>query len=575
MDMSMIYEYMRILQEADDKSPFATKTLKVELLDVEDFIKKNNVKEITNPIFFVKNNIPTSDGLLSNEIFGITKDQRANIYGYINLQADFLHPLVYKIWRRMDSNIIAIVHGTKTFSLDKDGYIVEDPNGETGVSFLKKNIDKIHIKETGARKRNNNISFIMNNKKRLFMSKLLVQPPYYRDVLTGRRNVEVGSLNKYYSSILISARSLKETQDFGFSLGDATKGRIQETLLNIYNCLAGNSGNPDDGKGLSSKTGIINEAGLAKTVDYGARLVLSAPELKVEHIDDLMVDMQHCALPLAATLTTFKPFIVFAVKRFFENEFGGQAYHQFYNKEGKLVNVTVKDPLINFSDERIEKEIKRFILGFSNRFDPVSVPIIDDKGNERLVYLVFKGREVSGAKYASGETEGSSPLINRRLTWLDVLYMAAIEATEDKHVLITRYPIDSAYNQFPNKIRISTLKETEHVLVDNKYYHWYPKLRESDIGTNTSNKFIDTLNICNLYLKGICGDYDGDTAGIKGVWIKESNEELDRFLKSKSNYIDFSGSNIRQASHEAIQSLYSLTKVLSQDKDKLTKNIKF
>ena len=65
-------------------------------------------------------------------------------------------------------------------------------------------------------------------------------------------------------------------------------------------------------------------------------------------------------------------------------------------------------------------------------------------------------------------------------------------------------------------------------------------------------------------------DYDGDTVGVKGVWIQESNKELREFLKSKSHYINFSGSNLRKPSNEAIQSLYSLTKVLPQDLNKLT-----
>ena len=46
------------------------------------------------------------------------------------------------------------------------------------------------------------------------------------------------------------------------------------------------------------------------------------------------------------------------------------------------------------------------------------------------------------------------------------------------------------------------------------------------------------------------------------------------FLHSKSHYINFSGSNIRKPSNEAILSLYSMTKVLDQDLDKLT-NPKF
>ena len=64
-----------------------------------------------------------------------------------------------------------------------------------------------------------------------------------------------------------------------------------------------------------------------------------------------------------------------------------------------------------------------------------------------------------------------------------------------------------------------------------------------------------------------------DSVGVKGVWIQESNKELRNFIKSKSHYINFSGSNIRTGSNEAIQSLYSMTKVLDQDKSILTEPI--
>ncbi|WP_301214679.1 hypothetical protein [uncultured Clostridium sp.] len=50
------------------------------------------------------------------------------------------------------------------------------------------------------------------------------------------------------------------------------------------------------------------------------------------------------------------------------------------------------------------------------------------------------------------------------------------------------------------------MKETEPVYYDKEFYKYYPKIREEDIGSNTSNKFIDTLNISNLLLDGIKGD---------------------------------------------------------------------
>lgn len=423
--------------------PFKEKHLQVKLPDVEDFIKKNDAKEVTNPVFFIRDGIPTSDGLLSNELFGITKEERANIWGYIDLQGTYLHPLIYKLWGRMDSNIKNIAHGLKGYKIDSHGYIIEDvENGETGLDFLVKNIDKIKIKETDSMDRSNNIKFIMANKDRIFIKKMLVQPPFYRDVLSKGGRTEVGQLNKYYASLLISAKSLRETQDLGFSLGDATKGRIQETLLSIYKCLTGTSDIPEDGVGLSGKLGIISTTSLGKTVDYGTRLILSAPELKVETLDDMMVDTTHCALPLASAIVNFKPFVVFCIKRFFDNEFGGGSAIATIDKNGKLVYRKVKDPQVSFSDDVIEGQLKKFVYGFSDRFNPVEVTTIDDDGKEHKAFLSFKGRNITAEQYERGDIEGNSSLINRRLTWCDVLYMATCEAVSDKCVLITRYPIN-------------------------------------------------------------------------------------------------------------------------------------
>ena len=106
-------------------------------LRVGNFIKCNNLAEIENPIFFNANQAPTSNGLLSNEIFGIEKSQRASTFAYISLgKHPFMHPLFYKIWTKMDGKIKACVHGVKYFSINSSGELVEDENGETGLTFL-------------------------------------------------------------------------------------------------------------------------------------------------------------------------------------------------------------------------------------------------------------------------------------------------------------------------------------------------------------------------------------------------------------------------------------------------------
>lgn len=541
-----------------------TSLLNVELLDEEDFIKKNKIQEVTNPIFFVKEGIPTEDGLLSNKIFGITKQERANTFAYIDLGGVYMHPLCYKVWGRMDSRIKDIAHGTKKFTI-QNGDFVEDPNGENGMEFLKKNIDQIKIHSTSSRQRDKKIKFLMANKDHMFIKKFIVIPAYYRDAESNVGHVGVGSLNKHYASLIISARSLKETQEYGLDVSDAVRGRIQETILDIYNILGGTSNDPDAGIGLSSKRGYIKSSVMGKTADYGSRLIISAPELKVESLDDMMVDMDYCALPLASAITNFYPFIIFNVKRFFENEFYGNDQYSAIDKDGNIVYVKIKDPLETFSDERIKKELKRFVYGYSDRFSPVEIPT----ENGDTFRARFTGRQVSAEDLKSGNVSGSSSLIQRDLTWCDIFFMAATEAVRDKHVLITRYPMDSCFNQMVAKPRISTIKETERVYVNGNYYPFYPKIRQKDIGQNTSDKFLDTLMISNLMLKGAGGDYDGDQVSVKGVWTQEANEELDKFVQSISNYIDLGGINIRVSTNEAVQSLYCMTKILTDDEKKI------
>lgn len=547
-----------VLEAANDHLTF-------ELLgNVDEFIKKNpSTKEITSPIYFTSKGQPNPEGLFSNEIFGITKEERSGIFGYISLNDYFLHPLAYKKLARMDSKIKNIVHGLRYYSINDNGELVEDPNGKTGIDFLRKNFDKIKLKSTDSEKRNEAIKFIKQNRDNLFLNKWLVQPAFYRDVNTGSGgNIGVGEINRLYNSLIIACRSLKETDDFGLSTSNSTRGRIQETILAIYDYISGNTNTliQDEAPGLSKKFGYIKRAGMSKTTDFGARLVITAPQLKVETVDDLMVDITHSAVPLHAVLANFKPFVLHEVKRFFENELGGTSYTYVDKKTNKLVTgIRPKDPMIQFSDERISKEIDRYNHGYSNRFIPVEV----EMENNTTVNMAFKGTDVKPEDVLDANTSiGKSPVYMRNITWCDIFYLAACEVTKNKHTLVTRYPMDSFYNQFPTKIIVSSTVETEPIYYNGKLYKYYPKIREEDFGTDTSNKFIDTMRISNLMLEAIGGDYDGDTITSKGVFTDEANEELDEYLNGKLHYIGLGMTCSRSATKEAVQSIYDLTRVL-------------
>ena len=486
---------------------FGGNHLRVELLDPDKLVEVNDLKEITNPVFFIRNSIPTPDGLLSNDIFGITKYDRANTFAYIDLYEAFLNPLIYKTWCKVDSNIKACIHGTKYFKINEKGKLVEDEDGETGIEFIRKNINRLKIRRTGSRQRDMRVQFIEKyiGKPEMFITKYIVCPAYYRDVNTEKGHVAVGEINELYRNLIISVRALRESSSYGLNLSEATRGRIQETITQIYDWFG--SGTTINGEKTTNvipgKTGILRRAVMGKTTDYASRLVISAPELKVETLDDVEADLDYSVLPLASACVNFLPYIVYHVRRFFENEFSGDAVIPYMDKNKQVTYLHPKDYQIEFSDERIRKEIDRFCTGFSNRFIPIEVTTVEGP----KIHLMFKGYNTTAEEFAKTDV-GKLPIMERYLTWCDVLFQAAVEATKDKHILVTRYPIDSYFNQFPTRVRIASTTKTEPMIVGNKFYKNYPLIRQEDMGANTSNRFIDTLNISNLYLNGIGGDYE-------------------------------------------------------------------
>ena len=408
--------------------------LRLEVFDIDKFVKVNDCKCVTNPRAFIRPGIPSNDGLLSNEIFGLTMDERSGIFGYIDLHGYFIDPSCYKAWCRINPKIKSIVHGEKRFKVDKKGQLVEDPEGETGIKWLKSICDQLKFEKKDSITRDISRQYVEMNRHNMWIDKYIVIPPFYRDKnTTTDRSVGLGGVNKLYSNLIIASNALKETQDYLLNPEDSMYARVQEYILNIYNWFCGNADKTiktDMGTGLSGKFGLVQAAALSKTANYTSRLVISAPELKVERPEDMMVTFEKSAIPIATCLADFKDFIIFNVKRFFENEFMGKTNWAVYNKDyTKLDYYELDDPLIEFSDERIKHEMDRFLHGYNNRFVPIPVPL---KNAPKQYHLQFAGVP----------NNNPESVFHRDLTWLDVFFIAAHQSVKDKQVLITRFPIN-------------------------------------------------------------------------------------------------------------------------------------
>ena len=582
----LIDEAVNIVKdETDYFNEAVNEHLKTELLDVEKFVKVNLLKEVSNPVFF-NGPTPTEDGLLSNEIFGITKAERAGIYAYIDLGGTFIHPLVYKTLCKLNGKIADIVNGTEYFIIDDKGELVPSDDGDTGIDWFKKNFDKIKFKKNESNSRNMRIDFVEKSKNKMWITKYVVIPAYYRDVDSRDNGIGVGEINKLYSSLIMASKALKETSGFGLTLSDVTKARVQNILVQIFDWFG--NGTTINGEqtpaNLPGKMGLIKRGTMYKTIDYSARLVMSAPDVSGEDIDDLMIDMDHCALPLAAALCCFKPFVMFWLRRFFENTFAGKLEYPIMINEKESIMVPLVDYQIVFSDVEIDKQIERFIHGYSNRFIPIEIPVDKEEfarraKNHQIVgaisgkeikdlknlnfWMGFTGYKLNSSKeYEKNKQDYSETLkVNRRITWCDLFYMAACDVTEDKMCLVTRFPIDS----YLTKVRIKSTVKTAPMVTqlgfeDNmKLYKWYPVINNTDINSNTSPVFEDTLSISNGLIGAMGMDYDGDTAIVKPVYTIEANQECEKQANAKVQMLGMDGYTTRVISKENILCLYELT----------------
>ena len=57
----------------------------LKILNINKYIIDNKIKVVTNVSSFTREGDPTPDGLYSELIFGITKKEQQETFGYINL----------------------------------------------------------------------------------------------------------------------------------------------------------------------------------------------------------------------------------------------------------------------------------------------------------------------------------------------------------------------------------------------------------------------------------------------------------------------------------------------------------
>jgi hypothetical protein len=267
---------------------------------------------------------------------------------------------------------------------------------------------------------------------------------------------------------------------------------MQNTLVEIY----------DEFKArCEKKRGLIRQNLLGKSVDYGARLVISATKFTASKPSDMMVTYERTGIPLGHCISLFSPFFVGWIQEFFRSEFEstGNKYPIYMAKTKEVVYKEIKDPMVQFNDHEIEKMLDKFSHSPEDRFNPIYIELTDGT----TAPIRFRGFELGKSdEQATKEAEERG---NRNMTLTDLMYLCAADVLKDKHVYLTRYPMTDYMGTFPTKIAVLSTVDTVRMQYGDKVYENYPKVEPNLPKQDIGKRFSEVVNLQNTYLSSMGG----------------------------------------------------------------------
>jgi DNA-directed RNA polymerase beta' subunit len=244
--------------------------MRIELLDINRYIRDNNIKEVKN------SRLPTAKGfepesLWDENIFGkVGSRDRTQRFGYINLKFKFINPILYNSLKVSCEEISRIIYKKKKYIIKNKKY-EESEEGDTGLVFLINTLDKVDLnKLTYESTKDELISFFQTNKELSLIDKQIVLPAFIRDIdYKSADRISSSEINDKYKELLFSISSLTGDDE----IDSHVKESVQRKINDIYNWLVSNIG---------GKQGIFRGSILRKTLDYSARVILTAdPSIKL------------------------------------------------------------------------------------------------------------------------------------------------------------------------------------------------------------------------------------------------------------------------------------------------------
>lgn len=495
---------------ANDQKP-----LNIAILDVNQYIKENNCLEVTSTFIHApSSNAFAQDGLFSETIFGqLTSPRRLTQFGYITLNCQVLHPIIFQNLQALKRLYVEILSG-KSYAIwnteykDFDRASEDEENADTGYSFFLKHFFEIEFNKNASLKRNDKIEIINKYKDRLLLDKVLCIPAGLREMREEDGRKEKDSINSLYVTLMNNVRAMPITggsKPIFDTIHYAIQRKVNELHLYITDMVKGKKAF------FEGKYGARSIAQGTRNVITASSMECSSPESPQYHkVDETKIPLFQCA-------KGFSSLVAYQIKHFFYSPILDMTSDQIpvidpndYQIKYMPIDETEKDKLLG------TEGIMKFIDLFQDadfRFKPVSVT--SSNKNKYYLYLVydmddkiFIFRDINGLKQKLEEKQQAfDPSKLRSLTNCELLYIATYFASIEKYGTVTRYPIEDEQSIYISKVHLmSTIPGRVVTLLDT--------LDDGNYGTVLpeypviGNTLIDAMLLHPTRLKALKADFD-------------------------------------------------------------------
>lgn len=474
-------------------------------------------------------------GLFSTDIFGpVSSKQRMRAFGYINLRAPVLHPLVYTEFINLKGFYGEVISGQRYGAYDnniRDIVPATKETGRTGYQFVMECISKIDFKSTGSPKREERIKLVKKGISPEYrLKEYVVLPAGMRDyTIDDRGRPQEDEINTLYRRLLMITSMLESitVNDDTIESVDSIRYNIQLSINAIYDHISSL---------LHGKSKFIQGSFAKRGVDYGTRNVIVPSQFTMMHADDEgTLELGDTTMGLFQFCSGISP----ATKHQIVSKFSRRIFNQ-ESSSARLVDTTTlrsKTVEINlkYRDEWITFDGIDNILNKLRYEDNLSAPV---KVGEYYLLLVHDdGKTVHVIYDTDYLPDGITVNMLRPITYGELFYIAVHDIRQDHPSIVTRFPTINQGGTYPSAIYLKTtiIGRRVRVYIDGIGTDMleYPKQNE-DYYIAMSPHF--------AHLEALDGDHDGDKMSGLMVMTMEAAKELRDYINTPANYLNTAGS---------------------------------